>query len=85
VKKDLFWKIIALLIIVWLFLWLRSTLYFYFSSGLIKINKITEQVYVWEHDPGHWIKLKQEIRTTEVDKKEKDDFSWLDKYSPKKK
>jgi len=53
-KKDLFWKIIALLFILWLFLWLGSNLYFY-NSAVLKVNKITGEVYIY--DSGTWIKL----------------------------
>jgi len=51
-KKDLFWKIIVSLFIVWLFLFLWMNQWHYGAQGLIKTSRLTGKTYNW--DKGEW-------------------------------
>ena len=43
-KKDLFWRVIASLLVVWLFLFLWMSQWYY--HGQLRTNKFTGKVYV---------------------------------------
>lgn len=63
-KKDLFWKVMAVLFFIWLCVWLWSNsnafIKFQWEGGIVmyKINKFTNAIYIHAaNQPGKWIKL----------------------------
>jgi hypothetical protein len=61
-KKGLFWKVIASLFMLWLFLFLWMNQWHYAPSGIAKTNKITGKIY---HIVGDkWRPLQQAEKKT---------------------
>lgn len=51
-KKDLFWKAIASILILWLFLFLWMSQWHYGGEGLIKTSRLTGKTYNLRN--GEW-------------------------------
>jgi hypothetical protein len=66
-NKNIFWKIISVIFLVWLFLYLwNSSIYIYhLETGrvLVKTNKLTGNTYykiIWGTNASTWKKSKKE-------------------------
>jgi len=53
-EKDLFWKIMAILFLLWLCLFLWSDSIVMPQGALIKVNKLTGKVYMYSEGSGKW-------------------------------
>jgi len=64
-KKNLFWKVMAVLFFLWLCVWMwNSSIYISRPAGetVVKINKLTGTFYVWGGDGVGWQRLKKRSR-----------------------
>jgi hypothetical protein len=52
-KKQIFWKVIASLIVVWLFLFLWMNRWHYLGDGTFKTSKITGKIYRMTEGKGN--------------------------------
>jgi hypothetical protein len=57
-KKQIFWKVIIGLLVLWLFLFLWMNQWHYALTGTARTNKITGKTYVLWND-GKWHVLQQ--------------------------
>ncbi len=57
-KKNLFWKIMAILFLLWLCLYLWNSSIVMPQGALIKVNKLTGKAYTFAN--GEWTIFKNE-------------------------
>jgi len=66
-KKNLFWKILAIIFLLWMFLWLWNNLTYLCTPNayiIVKVNKLTGKVYCvrYGQEWKRWDKPKGDIK-----------------------
>jgi len=68
-KIDLFWKVSAIVFLIWIFLFLFVNRYVYYETGFIRVDRFTSRIF--RNDAGRWIDIRKETEDKEREQAER--------------